>query len=79
MLDGAPSQVEFNVSHSAGRGLIAIALALVGVDIEFLGREADLDLVAKGVLTAAEQAALRQRAGAERVLLFYSLWTRRRR
>lgn len=73
--DRAPPPIEFNVSHSAGRGLIAIARAAVGVDIEFLGREADLDLVAKGVLTAAEQAALRRKAGGERALLFYRLWT----
>ena len=67
--------IEFNVSHSTGRGLIALAHRPVGVDIEFLGRRADLDLVAKGVLTAAERAALEQREGAERVGLFYRLWT----
>jgi 4'-phosphopantetheinyl transferase len=77
VVDGAPSSVEFNVSHSAGRGLIAIAFGPVGVDIEFLGREADLDLVARGVLTAVEQVALRQRAGAERAKLFYRLWTQK--
>jgi 4'-phosphopantetheinyl transferase len=69
--------VMFNVSHTAGRGLIAIARAPVGVDIEFLGREVDLELVAKGVCTAAEQAMLRQRAGAARGLLFYRLWTQK--
>jgi 4'-phosphopantetheinyl transferase len=77
MVDGAPVRVEFNVSHSAGRGLIAIAREPVGVDIEFLGREANFDLVAKGVLTAAEQAALQQRTGAERTKLFYRLWTQK--
>jgi 4'-phosphopantetheinyl transferase len=77
VVDGALSQVEFNVSHSAGRGLVAIARAPVGVDIEFLGREADFCLVAKGVLTAAEQVALQHRAGAERTLLFYRLWTQK--
>jgi len=77
VVDGAPSHVEFNVSHSAGRGLIAIAHAPVGVDIEFLGREADLELVAKGVLTAAEQAALRCKAGAEGAKLFFRLWTQK--
>jgi 4'-phosphopantetheinyl transferase len=77
VVDGAPARVEFNVSHSARRGLIAIARGPVGVDIEFMGREADFHLVAKGVLTAAEQAALWQRAGAERALLFYRLWTQK--
>jgi 4'-phosphopantetheinyl transferase len=77
VVDGAPSRVEFNVSHSAGRGLVAIAHGPVGVDLEFLGREADLDLVAKGVFTPAEQTALRQKAGAERALQFYRLWTQK--
>jgi 4'-phosphopantetheinyl transferase len=77
VVDGVPSKVEFNVSHSAGRGLIAIGRGPVGVDIEFLGREADFHLVAKGVLTAAEQAALRLTAGAERARLFYRLWTQK--
>jgi 4'-phosphopantetheinyl transferase len=77
VVDGARSRVEFNVSHSAGRGLIAIAHGPVGVDIEFLGREADLDLVAKGVFTPAEQTALRQKAEAEHALQFYRLWTQK--
>jgi 4'-phosphopantetheinyl transferase len=77
VLDGAASPVQFNVSHSDGRGLIALADAPVGVDIEFLGRAADLDLVAKGVLTAAEQAVLQRRTGAARSLLFYRLWTQK--
>jgi 4'-phosphopantetheinyl transferase len=77
VVDGTPARVEFNVSHSAGRGLIALARGPVGVDIEFLGREADFHLVAKGVLTAAEQAALSQRAGAEQARLFYRLWTQK--
>jgi 4'-phosphopantetheinyl transferase len=77
VVDGAPSKVEFNVSHSAERGLIAIAREPVGVDIEFLGRDADFHLVAKGALTAAEQAALQQRTGAERTKLFYRLWTQK--
>jgi 4'-phosphopantetheinyl transferase len=75
--DGVPARVEFNVSHSAGRGLIALAREPVGVDIEFLGREADFHLVAKGVLTPVEQVALGQRAGAGRTLLFYRLWTQK--
>ena len=77
VVDGAASSVEFNVSHGAGRGLIAITRAPIGVDIEFLGREADFCLVAKGVLTAAEQRALKGKAGAERAKLFYRLWTQK--
>lgn len=73
--DGEPSGLHFNVSHSAGRGLVAIGAAAVGVDIECLERNADFDLVARGVFTAVEQTALGARAGAERVALFFRLWT----
>jgi 4'-phosphopantetheinyl transferase len=77
VVDGAPSELAFNVSHSADRALIAIGRGPIGIDIELLGREADFDLVAKGVFTQAEQKALRQRAGAERRALFFRLWTQK--
>jgi 4'-phosphopantetheinyl transferase len=77
VVDGTPARVEFNVSHSAGRGLIAIARGPVGVDLEFLARAADFHLIARGVLTPSEQAALSQRAGAEQARLFYRLWTQK--
>lgn len=77
VVDGAPSELAFNVSHSADRALIAIGRGPIGVDIELLGREADFDLVAKGVFTEAEQAAFRQRTGAERRALFFRLWTQK--
>jgi 4'-phosphopantetheinyl transferase len=76
-LEDGDSKIAFNVSHSADRALIAIGRAPVGVDIEWLGREANLDLVAKGVFTAAEQAALRRKTGVEHATLFFRLWTQK--
>jgi 4'-phosphopantetheinyl transferase len=73
----APAEVAFNVSHSGTRGLIAIGRGAVGVDIEFTGCEADLDLVARGVFTPAEQAALQRKAGRDRATLFFRLWTQK--
>jgi 4'-phosphopantetheinyl transferase len=70
-----PAPLGFNVSHSGDRALVAIGPGALGIDIECLARDADLDLVAKGVFTAAEQAALQARAGAGRVALFFRLWT----
>jgi len=73
--DGEPSSLQFNVSHSAERALVAVSPTTVGVDIECLERPGDLDLVAKGVFTGAERSALDARSGAERVALFFRLWT----
>jgi len=72
--DGA-APLCFNVSHSGARALVAIGPAELGVDIEDLARDGDLELVAKRVFTAAEQAALKARAGAGRAALFFRLWT----
>lgn len=70
-----PAPLSFNVSHSGERALVAIGPRALGVDIEDLERDGNLDLVAKGVFTAAEQAALQSRSGAGRVALFFRLWT----
>lgn len=70
-----PAPLGFNVSHSGERALVAIGPGALGVDIEDLARGGDLDLIAKGVFTATEQAALQARTGAERVALFFRLWT----
>jgi 4'-phosphopantetheinyl transferase len=70
-----PAPLSFNVSHSGERALVAIGPRPLGVDIEDLARDGDLDLVARGVFTAAEQAALSAESGAGRVALFFRLWT----
>jgi 4'-phosphopantetheinyl transferase len=75
LVAGAAAPLAFNVSHSAGRALVAIGQRAIGVDIECLERKGDLDLIAKGVFTAAEQAELAARAAAERITLFFRLWT----
>jgi len=75
VVDGTPSSVRFNVSHSAARALIAIAPVTVGIDIEILERQADLELIARGVFTEPERAALAAEQGAEQARLFFRLWT----
>ncbi|MEM7021255.1 MAG: 4'-phosphopantetheinyl transferase superfamily protein [Pseudomonadota bacterium] len=77
VVDGRSLKVGFNVSHTEDRGLIAIGEGAVGVDIEFLGREADFDGVARVVFTTVEQAALQATDGQDRVALFYRLWTQK--
>jgi len=62
-LTGAAARVDFNVSHTRGVALVAIARELpgqarVGVDIEHRDREVGADRLARKFLTAAEQATL---------------------
>lgn len=73
--DGEPSAISFNVSHSAEHALVAIACSPVGVDVEWPERQGDLALVAKGVFTEVERAALDARSGTAWIALFFRLWT----
>jgi 4'-phosphopantetheinyl transferase len=58
-LDDSSAGVRFNLSHSAGRALIAIARdAEVGVDLEEIKPRPDRDRVARRVFTEAEREAV---------------------
>lgn len=76
-IDDAPG---FNVSHSGGIGLIAIAadpaIAAVGVDIEQCRPVEPLALAASA-FSAQEQTMLRNCHPALRLDRFYALWTAR--
>jgi 4'-phosphopantetheinyl transferase len=63
-----PSPVQFNVSHSAGVGLIAVARADVGVDLEQLKPRSDLPGLARRVFTGRERDAI------DGELSFYRHW-----
>jgi 4'-phosphopantetheinyl transferase len=64
-----PSPVQFNVSHSAGLALIAVAAeADVGVDIEQLRPRSDLPGLARRVFTERERDAI------DGELSFYRHW-----
>ena len=76
LLDGSRARVGFNVSHGGVHGLIALApAARVGVDVEECDDRRDLDGIARRVFTAAEQAQLARLDGADKVRLFFDLWT----
>ena len=58
-LDDRSAPVRFNLSHSAGRALIAIARDVeVGVDLEEIRPRTDLQGVARRVFTEAEREAV---------------------
>jgi 4'-phosphopantetheinyl transferase len=74
---GAGIDVKFNLSHTAERALLAIALGReVGVDIE-REREVDVSELAGRVFAPSEAAALRMLCPAERISAFFRCWTRK--
>lgn len=69
----------FNLAHSAGIGLLAVAPLgpEVGVDIELPEPAADIEAVAERFFSAAEREALRALPRADRAAAFYRCWTRK--
>jgi phosphopantetheinyl transferase len=74
----APERLSFNLSHTAGLALVAIAPegAEVGVDVERLRPRRDLVRLAVRWLPAADAEAVAGAAEDEREAVFYAAWTR---
>lgn len=69
---------EFNLSHSNGNFLVAIALERkVGVDIEFLKRDLDVLEIAQRFFSPAEKQAIANLPQNLRHDAFFSCWTRK--
>ncbi|QNK75362.1 4'-phosphopantetheinyl transferase superfamily protein [Variovorax sp. PAMC28562] len=77
----APSALRFNLSHSAGAGLIAIddsdSATEIGVDVEVLRPLSYSAALAAEYFTAAEQQGLAATAPPDRDLAFLTCWTRK--
>ena len=74
---GLPS-LEFNLSHSGGLALIAVARdRAVGVDVEQVREITDAQSIAETHFSAAERALLRSLPPAERRDAFFRCWTRK--
>ena len=68
--------VRFNISHTEGLVACLITLsARAGVDVEKVEPHQDLELVAKRVLSAAEQSALSALSGKDWTARFFDYWT----
>jgi len=79
-LADARSGIDFNVSHTRGVALIAMARDLplgsrIGVDVERADREVGVDRLARKFLTARERQSLAPLALAERRTRFLRYWT----
>ncbi|HEY0277802.1 MAG TPA: 4'-phosphopantetheinyl transferase superfamily protein [Solirubrobacterales bacterium] len=73
-----PGRLSFNLSHSGGLALVALAPGGidVGVDVERIKERRDLARLAARWLPAADALAIAAAPSAERPALFYSAWTR---
>jgi 4'-phosphopantetheinyl transferase len=67
---------EFNLSHSGGLALVAVAERQVGVDVELIAPRHDLPALAERALTAADAATVRAASEDDRAAVFYAAWTR---
>ena len=75
-VNGTPSPISFNVSHSGMHGLIGFAKHDdLGVDLEERALDRDFDGIASGVYGPVERRALSAAAGSEKADLFYRLWS----
>ena len=76
-LDLEPAPLDFNLSHSRGVALVAVARArAVGVDVE-RHRAVDPDALAASCFSPAEQRALAAIAPRDRLAAFFRGWTRK--
>lgn len=67
----------FNVSRSSGLAVIAICSAgSLGVDVEGIREDVDVDALAKEFLSPREQAQLAAAGSSERTRSFFRLWVR---
>lgn len=72
------SKIQFNLSHSGGIALFAFSLHReVGVDIEQIRVDSDLDAVSRRFFSAYEQQQLASFSAEERTLAFFRGWTRK--
>jgi 4'-phosphopantetheinyl transferase len=70
--------IEFNVSHSHGLGLCAVARRRVGVDVEYVWRRAEnLEEIVKRFFSPAEHASFLELPAEKRRQGFYNGWTRK--
>jgi 4'-phosphopantetheinyl transferase len=69
--------VHFNLSHSGGVALIAVADEPVGVDVEACGPTRDALAIARRFFTPEEAGALARLAPPERDRAFLRVWTRK--
>ncbi len=76
IVQGKPASISFNVSHSGGHGLIAVAAeGRIGVDVEERVSNRHLDLLVDTVLGPNERNEIGSLSGGQKLSMFFNLWT----
>ncbi|MBN3758343.1 4'-phosphopantetheinyl transferase superfamily protein [Paraburkholderia sp. Tr-20389] len=70
----ADDPLQFNVSHSDARALIAVSRGPVGVDLEHIDARVNVDALLDHVCHETERNAFTQLTGQARVARFFALW-----
>ncbi len=73
-----PGQLSFNLSHSGGLALVAVAAggAAIGIDVERIRPRRDLVRLAARWLPGEDAEAVAEASQKEREAVFYAAWTR---
>ncbi len=71
------SRLKFNLSHSAGLALIAIAASNVGVDLEYIRAQSDYVDIARHFFSAGEADYLTRLPSRLCAEAFFSCWTKK--
>lgn len=72
------SGITFNVSHSRGIALLAFSRRReIGIDVEQVRRDADLEAIARRFFSGREQSQLAALPAEEKVDAFFRCWTRK--
>jgi 4'-phosphopantetheinyl transferase len=72
------SDVTFNVSHSGGIALLAFSRSRdIGVDVEQVRHDSDIDAIARRFFSTHEQNQLAALPGDEKFEAFFRCWTRK--
>jgi 4'-phosphopantetheinyl transferase len=74
----ADSAISFNLSHSHGLAVCAVAMGReVGIDVERVRERASCDQIAERFFSPREFAAYRKVSAEERLRAFFECWTRK--
>ena len=76
-LGSTASPPDFNVAHSGRVILLAFAASAVGVDVEQLRDDVEIEELARRFFAPEEVAAVHATPGARRVETFFRIWTRK--
>jgi 4'-phosphopantetheinyl transferase len=73
-----PKGFHFNLSHSSGLALIAVTRrGEIGVDVERIRKDVEIDQVSEGLFSETERDTLRSLSPKARRQAFFNCWTRK--